>query len=523
MKKEWNLPERIHDDIIQQILKNRELDFDTMNMGLDALPDEALFANIDVVAQRIKRAMYNNEPLVIFGHDDPDGVTSTYILYRFLNSCGYQRHHYYIPNRQIDSHGIQQSFIDFVQAGEYKLIVTVDNGISSYQGVAKLNEIGCDVIITDHHLIQPDTMPNAHTILNPQLPQCQYPFKQLAGVGVVMMLIRYLSKVLDHPVDPAFYFWTAVGSIADKVPLVGVNWVLVHHAIEHLLDMRDYTIDFLLRNYSRINTKHDAFSFINGIARLIANGREEGGQHTAIRFMLQLSDDKALLFEDLEKQKNAWENDLNRVFKFLDTITADFVGSAFVYYDDDDLIPYSLLGTAASYIVNHLGIPAIMLKMHNEKIVCEGRCTDGFNIVDSFTSCKMHLLQYGGHPKAAGFVMQPASYNSFIDCFNSYLASNLQNLKDIEAVTVDLSLEFDQFNRDNWKRFEELLPFGQKNPEPVVYVPNTSISELSTRFSIENSSINIPYNGQIDVLINWRNYGSIRIIDYRENQSSTLN
>ncbi len=171
----------------------------------------------------------------------------------------------------------------------------------------KLNALGCDVLITDHHLIQPEMIPQAYSIMNPQLPECQYPFKALAGVGVVLMLIRYLAKLWEHPIDPASYFWAAVGSIADKVPMIGLNRSIVRYVLDHFEDVQDQTVQFLLRNYSRVSNPGDVFNFITYTSRLIANGREEGGHHTALRFILQLSDAKARLFEDLEEQKNSWK------------------------------------------------------------------------------------------------------------------------------------------------------------------------------------------------------------------------
>lgn len=511
----WNSGSPQSSDLLQSLLQSRDLSAETMAMGIKDLPDEALFANIDIVADRIKEAMYKNEPLVIFGHDDPDGVTSTYILYKFLNSLGYQKHQYYIPNRNLESHGIQEGFIDYVRRGGFKLVITVDNGISSSGGVEALNAMGCDVVITDHHLIQPDTLPKAYTILNPQLPDCEYPFKALAGVGVALMLIRYLSKVFEHPLDPVYYFWTAVGSLADKVPMLGVNWILVRHVIDNLESIQDYTLDFLLRNHPRITNRTEAFGFIQSVARLIANGREPDGQHTALRFMLQLSDDKAKLFESLERQKNIWEADLNRVFRYMDTITEDFGGNAFIYFDDDDFIPYNLLGTAASYVVNRFGIPTIMLKTHNGRIVCEGRCSDGFNMVDSFTACKTHLHQYGGHPKAAGFVMDPANYDSFIDCFNEYLTELGREGSVAAELDIDAELELKQFNRESWNVMESILPYGQKNPEPVLMIKNVNATELNSRFSMENSGMSIPMDANVDIAIYWKNYGVIRVIDYR--------
>jgi len=292
-------------DLLCKLIASRGFTLDDLEPSLDMLPDEALFAHIDAVADRIRRAVFQNEPMVIFGHDDPDGITSVYILYNFLNSCGYQKHHYYIPNRNLEPHGIQNGFVEFVRQGGYKLVVTVDNGISAWDGVEKLKALGCDVVITDHHIVQPETIPSAFAIMNPQLPECHYPFKSLAGVGVVLMLIRYLSRIWEHPLDPASYFWAAVGSIADKVPMIGLNRIIVRYAMEHFGEVQDNTVEFLLRNYSRINSLSDVNNFLQYVSRLIANGREAGGQHTALRFILQLSDAKALLFQDLEKQKNS--------------------------------------------------------------------------------------------------------------------------------------------------------------------------------------------------------------------------
>ncbi|GAB1468384.1 hypothetical protein MASR2M64_11030 [Candidatus Cloacimonadota bacterium] len=502
-------------DLLSSLIAARGLTEEVLEATIDDLPDEALFANIDEVAERIRSAMIRNEPMVIFGHDDPDGITSTYIHYKFLESCGYQKHNYYIPNRNLEPHGIQAGFIQFVKDGGYKLVITVDNGISAKEGVEKLNALGCDVIITDHHLVQTDTIPPAYAMMNPQLKECEYPFKALAGVGVALMLIRYLGRVWEHPIDPASYFWAAVGSIADKVPMTGLNRIIVRHVMQNFDAVQDETIEFLLRNYKRINTITDVFNFIQYTARVIANGREANGQHTALRFILQISDAKATLFEDLEKQKKTWEGELNRVFSFLDTLGTDFIGNYFVYYDDEDAIPYPLLGTAATYIVNKLGIPTIMLKHHNGNTVCEGRCGEGFNIVNAFSSCKAHLKQFGGHPKAAGFTMNPGYYDAFIECFNDYLVQNwiAPNLNEcnweVEADLEDLSAE-------NWNKLELLLPWGQMNSEPVIKISNVNRNKLAESLSIDHAGVDIPSTGNGDAVVLWKNSGMIKVLHWQE-------
>jgi single-stranded-DNA-specific exonuclease len=502
-------------DFLCSMLVARGVSEKTIVETIADLPDESLFANIDDVAERIRMAMYRNESMVIFGHDDPDGITSTYILYKFLESCGYQKHNYYIPNRNLEPHGIQEGFINFVKEGGYKLVVTVDNGISAREGVDRLNELGCDVIVTDHHLVQPDSLPEAYTIMNPQLAGCKYPFKSLAGVGVALMLIRYLSKKWEHPIDPASYFWTAVGSIADKVPMIGLNRILVRHVLEHFEDVQDETVEFLLRNYSRINGYYDIFSFLQYTSRLIANGREANGQHTAMRFILQLSDAKARLFEDLESQKNVWEGELNRVFSFLDTLSMDFVGSYFVYFDDEDVIPYSLLGTAATYIVNKLRIPTIMLKHHNGSTVCEGRCGEGFNMVDSFSHCKSYLKQFGGHPKAAGFTMLPSNYDAFLECFNDYLVQNW-DAGHVNEIEWDIEAQVSDLNESNWAKLELLLPYGQMNPEPSVLLKNVNKTILNEHLSLDHSGITLPSHERGDAVVLWKSAGLIRVLSWQE-------
>lgn len=482
------------------------------DFGLDALPPEELFANIDVVSGRIRKALFNNEPLVIFGHDDPDGITSTLILYQFFNSCGYQKHHYYIPNRLTESHGIQDSFVDYVAKNRLSLAITVDNGIASFDGVERLKTLGCETLIIDHHLIQPDQLPNACSILNPQLANCGYPFKSLAGVGVVLMLIRYLARMLEHDFPDSFYFWTAVGSIADKVPMIGLNRIIVRHVMQHWSRISDPSIEFLMRNFSRIGTDMELYNFLVYTARLIANGREDGGQHKAMRFLLQMGDEKAVLFQELETLKKNWEGELNRVFGFVDTISSGFEGNSFIYFDDEDMIPYHLLGTAASYVVSSFGVPTIMLKHHNGNLVCEGRCADGFNMVDAFDHCKALLMQFGGHPRAAGFTMDAASYDAFLECYNEFLDSNLFHHKPQALQEIDIAVKLEELNKENWELMERLLPYGIGNREPLLLLRKKNPGSLSPQFQLEYNSVNLPSGDELDLVFRWKSPGSIRVM-----------
>lgn len=515
MVNKWSLPSNPQLPFGEQILNSRPWLESDAPEDIDSLPDEQLFANIDTVSHRIRTAMYNNEPLCILGHDDPDGITSTYILYQFFNSCGYQRHSYYIPNRNLDPHGIQDSFVDYMRKAELRLLIVVDNGITSLEGVRKLNELGCETIIVDHHLIQPEQLPDAYAIMNPQLAQCQYPFKSLAGVGVVLMLIRYLGRLLEHNIPKSAYFWTAIGSIADKVPMTGLNRLLVRYAMRNLEMMQDPSVDFLLRNFNRVDGMMDKYNFMMYVSRLIANGREPEGQHTSMSFLLQMGDEKAGLFQLLEQQKKAWESELNRVFSFLDTITAGFEGNAFIYFDDEDVIPYNLLGTASTYIVSNFNIPTILLKVHNGHMVCEGRCSEGFNMVEAFASCKSHLKQFGGHAKAAGFTMEPSQYDEFLDCYNAFLAHHISSTRIAPLRQVDAGIEMKELSDENWETLQWMLPWGQMNPEAVLMIRDVSLAMLQQHFGLEMNGSNLPPDLVTDVIVHWRGRRTLRILDYK--------
>ncbi|MDD3633486.1 MAG: DHH family phosphoesterase [Candidatus Cloacimonetes bacterium] len=511
-----NLSEDKPQSLLERIIHKRGLSLEGLETGIEALPDESLLANIEKGATRIKKAMYDNEPIVIFGHDDPDGITSTYILYQFFNACGFQNHRYFIPNRNLEPYGIQDSLIDFVKKDNYQLVITVDNGIASFEGVEKLREIGCETLITDHHLIQPDKLPNAYTIINPHLSYNKYPYKMLAGAGVVLLLIRYLARELEYNITPDYYFWTAVGSIADRVPMTEVNRIIVRYAFQHWKELNDSTVEFLLPYYSPIETYTDIYNFIQYLTRLLSNGREENGQNAALRFLIDTNEKKEELFRHLELLKNQSEAELYKVYNFLDTLTTGFESNVFIYFDDEDIIPYHLLGAAASYIAEKFSVPTLILRLHNSEIVCEGRCAEGFNLVEAFTACKKQLKQYGGHAKAAGFSLEPDKYDSFLECFHQYLDENSPESVENPQIEPDAVVSLDELNERNWLSLELLLPYGEGNPKPCFLIKDTSLMDLQSKFQVDINGFNFPNHIKGNVLVNWIAPQVLRILSFTE-------
>ncbi|MCK5051348.1 MAG: DHH family phosphoesterase, partial [Candidatus Cloacimonetes bacterium] len=159
MKFRWSYKHSDKDTIFEQIRENRKINDSFIYSSMNDIPDPSLLKDIDIAANRIIEAVQRKEKIIIYGHDDVDGITSTYILYDFLEKLGSQNHFYYIPNRLIDDHGIQQNFIEKVKEEEFNLVITVDGGVSCKNAITKIMEFGCDVIVTDHHIVLESLLP----------------------------------------------------------------------------------------------------------------------------------------------------------------------------------------------------------------------------------------------------------------------------------------------------------------------------------------------------------------------------
>jgi len=513
----WEIEESSDDPPLESILTKRDLAETYKDKTLDLLPDENLFKDIHIAVKRIFSAIRYDEKIVIFGHDDPDGTTSTYILYNYLKKVGATNLDYYIPNRLVDNHGIQKSFVKFVRKGGYKLIVTVDNGITSFEGVKMLRDLGCDVIITDHHLLKPEGAPHCKAVVNPKQADCEYPFDMPAGVGVALMLVRNIYQycrnkgiIVEEP-NENFYFWTAVGSITDKVPLVGVNRLLIKYVIDNFYKLHDPVIDSLKAEFGMLGSDAKIMEFMTYAGLLIMGGRDINGNHLAMDFLLSQEDETKVILAELLSLKKDNEQDVQAVVKFVDSLIKDYEGNGFIYYDAEDQIPYKLLGYAASHTTTKLMIPALFLKKKDNQILCEGRCGSGFSILEAYSYCSDTLTQFGGHVKAAGFTMIPENLNEFIFQFNGFLQMSDESIKKNMTIKVDTSISLKDLTKDLWNQLQELQPFGMGNPSPIFHLKATKADVEKKGLQI----IGIKHHCKIaEIIFHWTEFDKISVIDY---------
>ncbi|MBC8385891.1 MAG: DHH family phosphoesterase, partial [Candidatus Cloacimonetes bacterium] len=419
MKFRWinNVNENL--SIFEQILDSRSFSKKDLKVTLEDIPDISLLKDIRKAAERILQAVQNKEKIIIFGHDDLDGITSTYILFDFLEKLGSQNHYYYIPNRLLENHGIQQNFIQKVEKENFDLVITVDGGIGCTKAVDQIKKIGCEVIITDHHLVS-GAIPNAFAVVNPKQYDCEFPNKMLAGVAVSFFLIKKIAELLDIEINKNYYFWVAVGSIADKVPLDGVNRILVKEVLDSWSEYDDPTLK-ILKDYIWLKGDYDSrIKMIKFIIRLFSNGREANGENLAMKVLLSESSEKNKFLQNLMKIMSEYEKKIEDVIEFISNIPVSEDQTSFIYFDENDKIPYDLLGYCASHISTRNKKPAIFLKNKNDTLICEARSLGSFNLVKSFQYCADHLIQFGGHIRAAGFTAKPEKLKSIIDGLTDY-------------------------------------------------------------------------------------------------------
>ncbi|MCF8396305.1 MAG: DHH family phosphoesterase, partial [Melioribacteraceae bacterium] len=423
--------------ILDQIKDNRQINDDFINSSLDDLPDYSHLKDIDVAAQRIIDAVHRKEKIVIYGHDDVDGITSTYILYDFLEQIGSQNHYYHIPNRLVDNHGIQQNFIDKIRDEKFNLVITVDGGISCREAIQEISEFNCDVIVTDHHIVQEELLPPALAILNPKQSDCDFPFEMLAGVGVIYFLIKYIADIIGISAERNYLFWVAIGSISDRVPLIDINRILVKEVLDTWHTFDDKTL-YKLSPYLEPGMNYaQRMNNIHFIIKLLSNGRGYNGEHKSMKLLITHNKEKDGIISEMLNLQQEYEGKIDDIRRYIRTkITNDF-GNFYIFRDLDQQIPYELLGYSAAIISKKFKIPVVFIKNKNGIAVGEARGNNDFNLVDAFTYCQEYLIQFGGHDKAAGFTIQSSKIENFMRKFSEYVEQNKTSIDENKSIIID--------------------------------------------------------------------------------------
>jgi single-stranded-DNA-specific exonuclease len=427
--------------------------------------------DMEVACERIKRALRNKEKVMIFGDYDVDGITGVAILKSVLDKIGLETF-CYLPHRINEGYGLNRSIIKIAKQKGIHLIITVDCGISNISEVEELKKESIDVIITDHHLPLDNRIPPALAVIDPKRDNSES--IDLAGVGVAYKLAcavlgRELTEYLDL---------VCLGTVADNLPLVGENRVMVKKGLEILSQTKRPGLVALME-VAGINKKYlDSFDVAYILApRINASGRIDTAE-LSLRLLLTESKEEA---EDLAYNLNKINSERQRIEeKILKEAEATIERE--VNFKENKVIILAkenwhegVLGIVASRIRDMFYRPTVIISLRDG--ICRGsvRSIDNFHIIEALSECRDILKNFGGHRLAAGLSILKENIHALRERLNR-LAEQKLKLQDIQPrLNIDMELRFDELNDDLLDDIEKLKPFGEQNPPPLFYTPSLKL------------------------------------------------
>ena len=431
--------------------------------------DPFLMHDMQKAVDRINEAIENEEKILVYGDYDADGITSTVLLVETLISMGANVSSY-IPNRFEEGYGPnKEAFTKIIDSG-ITLIITVDNGIAGVEEVDLANELGCDVIVTDHHKIQ-DTIPNAYAIIHPEHPEGNYPFKKLAGVGVAFKLAHALLEIFpDFLLD-----LVAIGTIADMVSITDENRIFVKQGLELINEDPRIGLKMLLE-LSGIDTKIDEQTVGFYIApKLNSIGRMDSAKLGLTFLMAEEPVTARALAEQIEQyniqRKQITEDIVKDVISKIENSEKKQKNVIMVSGEYHE----GVLGIVASNIVEKYQKPVFIMNEKEGVLKGSARSIFDFNIYVAMNKISDLFLAFGGHTLAAGFSFEKSNFEKieeFLDNeFEEFKQNNdLKTNKNIDIVTSleDISYQF-------LNSLDALKPYGMDFEKPTILIENAMV------------------------------------------------
>lgn len=469
-------------ELLAKILINRNITEDEqINTFLEPkrnnFHDPFLMNDMDKTVTRIIEAIKKNEKTIIYGDYDVDGITSITVLKQFLKERGLEVD-YYIPNRLEEGYGLNREAIEKIASEGYKLIITVDCGISGIEEIKLANSFGIETIVTDHH--EPlDILPEAYTIIDAKRKDNTYPFKGLAGVGVVFKVIQAISIKLGLNEKEYLKYLdiVCIGTISDIVPLVDENRVIAKLGLMLVKQTKNLGLKKLIQETGYKNIDSSMVSF--GIApRINACGRM-GKQEEALRlFFTEDSSEADTITNDLneynlqrqEKEKTIFEQAIEKLeqtdLKNLNSIV--LAGENW---------HHGVIGIVASRITEKFYKPTILISIEGQEGKGSGRSIPGFDLHDALAKSADYLKKYGGHEMAVGLSLDKDKITDFQNHFEEIAkASNVNQI--MPVINIDCEITKKDLNKNTVEQIKLLEPFGEQNKPPLIVYKNLKIASI---------------------------------------------
>ncbi len=456
-----------------------------LDAPLAALHDPRLMLGMDAAVDRLRAAVARREPILVCGDYDVDGVSGMALLVSGLRRAGGEVE-YAVPRRLEHGYGLHVSIAEQAAAGGIRLLITVDHGITALDAVALARQRGMDVIICDHHL-PPPSLPPATAILNPRQADCPYPFKELCGVGIAFKLLQGLFGPEAEDELWPFLDLVALGTIADLVPLLGENRILVKHGLVQLAGTSRPGLRALaevagipLSTSGGLAAGRVAF----GLApRINAAGRLDDAA-AAVRLLLTHDPVEARELAAALDRQNRERQELEG------SILAEALAQAVAEHDltrDRAIVLASpawhpgVIGIVAARLVERFGRPTALIGIQGQEARGSARSAGGWHIADALGRCADLLLHYGGHRAAAGFSIHPDRIDAFRARFLSLAAEELTEEDLLPTLAADAEVHLDALDLALADSLARLGPFGLGNPEPLLVARRLQVMRTPRR------------------------------------------
>ena len=454
----------------------------------EPLSDPFLLTDMDKAVVRIQEAIENEELMVIYGDYDVDGISATAILYECLTSQG-AHVRCKLPTRG-SGYGLTRAALESLASKGFKLVVTVDNGISAVEEAACAKELGLDLIITDHHL-PGDTLPDAIAVVDPKRPDDESPFKDLCGAGVAFKLCAALEGCDPAELLEMYGELAALGTVADVMPLVGENRTIVREGLSLLQDTMRPGLHALLESAGCGGKPVTADTVSYSLApRLNAAGRMDNAA-VALKLLLCGDEDQATgIAERLAEINTERQQTEQQVFAAaLQALEADPARTRdrVLVVSGEDWHP-GVIGIVAARLMERFSRPVIVISMHEGEGRGSGRAPDPFDLHSALADCAQYLTRFGGHAAAAGVEIEEENLAAFRQTINAWAAAHAAppeavSLRLVREVPDDVRAEdaaatLGELNLENVGELARLAPFGRENPTPVLLVQHAFVDGI---------------------------------------------
>lgn len=473
----------------------------------EQMHDPFAMPDMDEAVERILEAVEEKEHIVIYGDYDVDGVTSVSSLYLYLQSLD-AHVTYYIPSRTGEGYGMSRAAVEKLAESGNDLIITVDTGVTAVEEAKLVKALGMELIITDHHECCGE-LPDAVAIVNPKRPDCDYPFQELAGVGVVFKLLCAMESV-RHPemtmaacvlrIAKAYGDLVAIGTVADVMPIRDENRLIVSYGLQLMeKEPRPGLIELLeaTQSESRPSAKKKITASLIGYTiapRINAAGRIRNASMAVDLFLAEDCETARPIARQLCDINRERQNEENKIVdEAYEQIVKhyDFDKDPVIVLDNETW-HHGIIGIVASRITERFGCPSILISFEGGENVHEpnedgyteaigkgsGRSIKGMNLVEALSHCGDLLEKFGGHELAAGLSIKRENLPAFRERLNAYARECLKDVDRQPVIEAECELLPSDMSMEQAQELYALEPFGVSNPVPLFYIDKVPLAEL---------------------------------------------